>query len=221
MVSASSFLRLRTVYISSTTSVMFPKRYVIKRDGNWCVTPWPWSPNKLVCNTARLQHEPPDSMPMRLNFLHPHITSYHIISYHIISYHIISYHIISYHIISYHIKLYSNIIHQNKNTTWYWGHDQKDQKVLRHSCPNKGFNKYTETCKNTLYTHTDKNTQEQTRHAPKWNQLYSDNKTDFSWFRKCLVVLPCFTVLSREFQKEGPQFLIAQSENIFFVSLIL
>ena len=84
----------------------------------------------------------------------------------------------------------------------------KVQKGLRQSCPNKGFNKYTETYKKSLYTHTDKNTLEHTRHAPKWNQLYSDNKTDFSWFRKCLVVLHCFTALSREFQKEGPQFLI-------------
>ena len=40
-------------------------------------------------------------------------------------------------------------------------------------------------------------------------------------FGLCLLVLHCFTVLSREFQKEGPQFLIAQSENIFFVLLIL
>ena len=97
----------------------------------------------------------------------------------------------------------------------------KGQKCLRQSCPNKGYNNYTETYQNIHYTHTDKNTQEHTRHAPKWNQLYSDNKTDFSWFRKCLVVLHCFTVLSREFQKEGTQFLIAQSENIFFVLLIL
>ena len=43
----------------------------------------------------------------------------------------------------------------------------KGQKGLRQSCPNKGFNKYAETYKNTLYTHTDKNTQEHTRHAPK------------------------------------------------------
>ena len=95
-----------------------------------------------------------------------------------------------------HIKLYFNIIHQNKSIkhnkilrTW-----SKGQNSLRQSCPNKGFNKYTETYKNTLYTQrpTDKNTQERTRHAPKWNQLYSDNKTDFSWFWKCLVVLHCF-----------------------------
>ena len=40
-------------------------------------------------------------------------------------------------------------------------------------------------------------------------------------FRKRLVVWQCSTVLSNEFQKEGPQFLIAQSENMSFVLLIL
>ena len=32
----------------------------------------------------------------------------------------------------------------------------KGQKGLRQSCPNKGFNNYTDTYQNTLYTHTDK-----------------------------------------------------------------
>ena len=75
----------------------------------------------------------------------------------------------------------------------------KGPKGLKQSCRNKDFKKYTETCKHTLCTQTEKNTQEHNRHAPKWNQLYSDGKTDFSWYRKCLVVLQCFTVLSREF----------------------
>ena len=43
----------------------------------------------------------------------------------------------------------------------------KGPKGLRQSCPNKGFNKYIETCKNKLDTQTDKNTQEHIRHAPK------------------------------------------------------
>ena len=101
---------------------------------------------------------------------------------------------------------------KHKNTTWYWGHDQKAIKAWDNSCPNKGFNKKTnkqtkknkkqkqnktktkqnknkkktrkrkkkerkkeeeeekkkkpETCKNTLYTQSNK----YTRHAPKWNQ---------------------------------------------------
>ena len=59
------------------------------------------------------------------------------------------------------------------------------------------------------------NTRKYTRHAPKWSQLYSDSKIDFSWFLKCLVVLQRFAVLFKEFQIEGPHFLIAKSENIF------
>ena len=106
------------------------------------------------------------------------------------------------HIISTYISyIISNFIPisyiktKSYNTTWYWGHDQKPKKAWdNHALTNKGYNNYTETYQNTLYTQTDKNTQEHTRHAPKWNQLYSDNKTDFSWFRKCLVVLHCFTV---------------------------
>ena len=39
--------------------------------------------------------------------------------------------------------------------------------------------------------------------------------------RHTLMVLLCFIFLSQGFQKVGPQFLIAQSENIFFVLLIL
>ena len=116
---------------------------------------------------------------MSCHVISDHIISYHIISYHIISYHIISYHIISYHIISYHIKLYSNIIHQNKSIkhnmilrTWSKGQKAWDNHALTKVSTN------IQTCKNTLYTHTDKNTQEHTRHAPKWNQLYSDNKTE-------------------------------------------
>ena len=53
--------------------------------------------------------------------------------------------------------------------------------------------KYKETCKNTLYIQTDKNTQEHTRHALKWNQLYSDSKTDFGsvwWFCNLLQFYP-------------------------------
>ena len=44
--------------------------------------------------------------------------------------------------------------------------------------------------------------------------------TDFRsvWWK---VVLHCFIGMSKEFQIEGPQFLIAQSENIFFVLLTL
>ena len=45
--------------------------------------------------------------------------------------------------------------------TWSKGH-----KGLRQLCPKKGFNKYTETCKNTLYTQTYKNTQEHTHDMP-------------------------------------------------------
>ena len=69
---------------------------------------------------------------------------------------------------------------------------------------NKGFKK---TCKIIHFTNWQ-STQKHTRHAPKWSQLYSDSKIDFSWFLKCLVVLQCFKVLSKEFQKVGPQFLI-------------
>ena len=48
-----------------------------------------------------------------------------------------------------------------------------------------------------------------------WNKLYSDCKTDFELIQKCLVVLYCYIFLSKEFQKVGPQFLIAQLEHIF------
>ena len=86
---------------------------------------------------------------------------------------------ISYHIVSNFIPISYNKTNKHKNTTWYWGHDQKVIKAWDNHSFNKGFNKHTETCKeNTLQT--DKNT-----HAPKWNQLYSDSKTDFNWFRKC------------------------------------
>ena len=148
-----------------------------------------------------------------------HIISYHIISYHIISYHIISYHIITYHnfipisyiktkayhIISYHIITYHNFIPISYiktkawNTTWYWGHDQKATKVWDNHALTKvstNIQTWKKKKKKTLHIQTNKNTQEYTRHAPKWNQLYSDSKTDFSWFLKSLVVLQCFTVLS-------------------------
>ena len=129
--------------------------------------------------------------------------------------HIISYHIIiSYQtLFQYHTTKQTGI----KNTTWYWGHDQKAIKAWEKSCPQQRFQ---QTCKIIHFTNRQ-NTQKHTRHAPKWSQLYSDSKIDFSWFLKCLVVLQSFKVLSKEFQKVGPQFLIAQSENIFFVLLIL
>ena len=146
-----------------------------------------------------------------------HMICYHIISYHIISYHIISYHIISYHIISNFIPISYIKTNRHKNTTWYWGNDQKAIKAWEKS---RFQQIYTETSKK--YTLQNRqSTQKYTRHAPKWSQLYSDSKIDFSWFLKCLVVLQCFTVMSNEFQKDGPQFLIAQSENIFFILLIL
>ena len=99
----------------------------------------------------------------------------------------LSYHISYQTLFQYHTSKQRHKKHNMILRTW-----SKGQKGLRQSCPNKGFNKYTETYKNSLYTHTDKNTQEHRRHAPKWNQLYSDNKTDFSWFRKCLVVFTLF-----------------------------
>ena len=106
-----------------------------------------------------------------------------------------------------HMKLYSNVIHQNKKAikhnmilrTWSKGQKAWDNHALKKVSTN------TETYPtNKQKTHIT-NKQKYTRHAPKWNQLYSDSKTDFSWFRKCLVVLQCLTVLSKEFQKEGPQ----------------
>ena len=53
----------------------------------------------------------------------------------IISYHIISY-IISYHIISNFIPIsYIKTNRHKKNTTLYWGHDQKAIKAWEKSCP--------------------------------------------------------------------------------------
>ena len=74
----------------------------------------------------------------------------------------------------------------------------KGQKGMRQSCPNKGFNTYTETCKNrsTLQSYRQKYTRTH-KTCPKWNQLYSDNKTDFSWFRKCLVVVIFYSFVQR------------------------
>ena len=82
-----------------------------------------------------------------------------------------------------------NIRHNMKLGTWSKGHQGLNNNALH-----KGFNKYTAKgnikikTKNTLYIQTDKHTQECTRHGTKWNQLYWDSNTDFSWFRKCLVV---------------------------------
>ena len=55
-------------------------------------------------------------------------------------------------------------------------HDIEDMiqrpKGLRQSCPNKGFNKYTETCKNTLYIHTDTPTHTRThKTCPKMKSI--------------------------------------------------
>ena len=118
-------------------------------------------------------------------------------------------------VISYHINhIISNFIpisyHQNKskNKTRYWGHDQKAIKAWDNHTLNKSCILYTLTCKNTLYIQTDKNTQEHTRHAPKWNQLYSDSTTDFSWFRKCLVVCNVLQLYSKNSKKKVHNFCI-------------
>ena len=72
--------------------------------------------------------------------------------------------------------------------------------------------------------HTNKNTlnkQRHTRHVPK-TKLFEFRYQN--WFQLILKVFDNFAlfhILSKEFQKVGPQFLIAQWENIFFVLLIL
>ena len=88
-------------------------------------------------------------------------------------------HIISYH----HIKLY--FIHQNKSIkhnmilrTW-----SKGQKGQRQSCPSKGFNKYTETCKIIHFTHIQtkihKNTQDMPQNEINCIQIIKLISADF------------------------------------------
>ena len=144
-------------------------------------------------------------MPFLILHISYHIISYHIISYHIISYHIISYqiisyhiiyHIISYHIISYHIISYHIIYHiistfilisyiktnRHKNTTWYWGQDQKAIKAWENHVLNRGFNKNIQKlAKNTLYK-TDKahkNTQDMLQNEVNCIQIVKLISADF------------------------------------------
>ena len=53
------------------------------------------------------------------------------------------------------------------------------------------------------------------------NQLYTDSKTDFSSSRKCLMVLQCFRVLSKEFQEEGPQNCTIRKHFLCYIDTII
>ena len=77
------------------------------------------------------------------------------------------------------------------------------------------------TYKNTIYIQIDKSTEQYTRHAQKEINLMQIVKLISTDFWKCFVLLQCFKVLSKEFQKAGSQFLIEQSANIFCVLLML